>query len=391
MKKVIFYSIILMILGSRAFSMDYTIDYDIRSYFSYNYENKDYILYDEDNEWNDYASFLTASISFSGGGFGLSRFGIGLVLNTSFNTDNTESGSPVSFNQLYFRIPINTFLFLTVGKIKQEFGEAVFTNFSNRLSPKYFIRNNVTRTAPGLVMLDWIAADFLSLGVFSWFPDIKKWKDTDIGMDASLNLDIFSVSFHGFLEKLKYPYLGIDSSLTFDYFKIYVESIIKGKSDQYYFSKDETTGYIAEQTKDKIFYNIAGGIAVSVNIFNFGIEYWYRSEGVTDNNDSAFKDAVKENPANLSYYSPDNYGKYYIGLLFNCSKVFIDNLSFSIKTSYSFLEKTGGSMSSYFDYIFNDNAAFEIKLIYLYGDKLSEYVSYNNYRYSIYSGILFNF
>lgn len=369
------------------FSQDYNINYDISSTFAYQRENDDFLLYDSDEDWIDYSYLLTGQISFSGGTFGHSQFDIDLDLQTIFNNG---SDTNISFDQLYFKIPLGTFIYFTIGKIKENFGEATFTNFSNIISPKFLSLNGITRQAPELMKIDWLTTDFLTLGLFSWFSDIKKWKDMNTGVDADLNLGPFSVSLYGYWEKFDNISVGLNSSVVYNIFKVYLESIIKQNTGQYYFTKDESGVYTAKQKENDLFYDIASGFTISISMFSFGFEYWFRNEGVTDAENSSFKDAVKQNPQNLVYYTQNYYGKNYLGISINCSKFIIDKLNFSFENLYS-IERTGNELNTSLSYIINDNAALRIGGSFSYGNKESEYILLNKERFNIFSSILFSF
>ena len=345
------------------------LGYDISALKVYQKSNDNFIL--KESEIKDYSSRLEGNLFLTGGEFGKTQFELGL----RFNTSLIDSGSSkLSIRQMYIEIPITDFSFFTIGKKRKEFGASSIFSFSNRLSPVEIYIDRKERVIPELIQYDLILSDKISLGSIIYFNDsVDEWGKINLCQEIDLSFDKLFIDIHFYYEKLKRMLLGWNIYYNFDEIGFFMESIIKNKNDQ------ETLVDNTFTKKDGIQNSFAVGMNYQKDVYDFGVEYAYRSEGYRENEQNIYFDYIKSTK-NVVKYNLNNFGHSYWHFSLGFSHFLDANTGIGIECT-----STGDFKSQYsnltINYLFKDAINFAVLLRYHSGSSKSEYIIMSPYKY----------
>ncbi len=360
---------------------DKKIDYSFFAYNGYVSKNYNYLM-NPGSKWNDYISSIGGELSFLSGGFAKTQFETDLRYVTTFSNPATSS---FTLRQLYIKIPLSDYLFLTAGKREENYGLADFYNFSNRLSPKERTLGHMDvleRQAPGLIKLDWVTSPVISLSAFTWSSDSLNWKYSNIGSSIELQINNFYSGVYFYYEKLRYWLAGFDISQQMNSLRFYSEGIIKEHDEQYY------TQLLNFKNKG-IQLDFSTGLNYEWEYYSASLEYTLRTEGFDNSEKNKIEDFIK-NTGNFLGYNQSYFGKNYLGIDFGASRLWSPNLSLDIANLFT-LDSFGGQLEANLSYLFNDEVVFGGDVVYNYGDKNSEYILFQPARLQIIGSVSINF
>ena len=343
--------------------------YDISALKVYQKFNNNYIL--QEKEDKDYGSRLEGDLFLTGGEFGKTQFEMDLRFNMSLN--NSESGK-LTIRQIYVEAPLTDFSFFTIGKKRKEFGASSIFSFSNRLSPVEVFIDRKERVIPELIQYDVILSDKISLGSIIYSDDsVDEWKKINLCQEVDFSFDRLFVDVHFYYEKLNRMLLGWNIYYNFNEIGFFMESIVKNRSDQ------EKVVEGVFKRKEGIQNSFAVGVNYQKDVYDFGLEYAYRSEGYDKTEQSAYFDYIRK-AAEIFKYSLNNFGKNYWHISFGLSHFIDANAGLGIECT-----STGDLKSRYcnliLSYLFKDAVNFSLLLRSHSGSPGSEYIIMSPYKY----------
>ncbi len=268
-------------------------------------------------------------------------------------------------------MPLTDYSFLTIGKREMELGLASFHNFSNRISPKERTLGELERLeryGPGLIQLDWIILQYISVGGFLWSPEAKKWKDINIGKQIEIETSSIYSGIYFYYEKLRNFSIGFNISKQTDIFRIYIEGIFKSRSEQY-FSEMLKLG---KKKRNQL--SASFGLAHEGKYHWALVDYAFRSEGFTGIETDSIKSFVKRDSKAILGYNKDYFARDYIGISVGTSQFIFVNLRASLSNLIS-VNTSGGELSGGLSYLHKGRVVFGVSFVYYYGKGNSEYIS----------------
>jgi len=365
------------------FAQENKVQFDFFAVNGYIVKNNNFLL-KSDEEWKDYISSLGGDVTYSGGKFGKSQYEFSLRYITTFSQPNY---SKIILNQLYIQAPLTDYIFFTVGKRVKKYGLASFHNFSNRLSPKERVLgrlDRLERIAPGLVQLDWIATQHISLGAFAWSYNTEKWEDINVGAQTEIDVGNIYGSIHVYYEKLKNWFVGINISHQMSSLRFYTEGIIKEKNEQYF------SNLVKPESKNSAQFSLSSGIAWEWKYYSARVEYAFRSEGYDRREKNKIRDLIQNSKNEFDYYHKGYFGKNYMGVSLGAYPFLITGLSLNVENLLSF-EPIGGELNLSISYIHKESVLFGMNFLSYYGNKESEYILYLPYKNRISAFVTFSY
>lgn len=356
------------------------------SYFDY---NKDSLLPDSGE---NLSNFIGGNLYFQSRDRDLLQYYLDLSFEGSYSGDKDPSTSqdivaPVDLgvNQLYVMVPFSNRSFAYMGKKVKEFGVSKYFNISNQISPKFMTGFDFSRNAPGLIEWHRIHSFDFTYGLMVNFQDAKKWKETQLSAFFDSRRQNLNVEGYLYSEPDQDDYaFALNSIYQWDDCQFYLESIFKGKAEQWVLDDDVSASLRRRDLEDYL--NLVFGTLVSFDDIEVSLEYLYRQEGFDRKEQKEFINYMK----NLSldecekiiaeYYSANALLKNYLGLNFSLNPFWVDDLSFGLSTLISF-QPESDQFEDYASYRVNTNLGYsltqnlgiEFDYNYLSGGDLGEY------------------
>jgi hypothetical protein len=257
--------------------------------------------------------------------------------------------------QLYVYAPLADSLYLTVGKKPVNFGAANYFNVANRFSPKTLPPLVKVDANPALAALDWQLVDWLAIGGYFYFTDTNTWDKTAFAVSAQAQLDPVTIDLYGYLEQQTKPYLGYAATLQLERVKVYAEGMVTNQAALPSLVDSPAGLNIADDfvktELDHLALEQVIGIDLNTDLFTLGLEYMYRSEGLTTDKRRELIDYIDslssqslQTQAIHNAYSKNRWDSHYAAL--SISSKLINDL---VQSSFTLVASAGKDPSTWYD------------------------------------------
>ncbi len=335
--------IFLFTVGPSVDAMD--IHGGFSSSFSYFVLNNDSLL--ADNQAN-LSTFIGGNLYFQSRDRDLIQYYLDLSFEGSYAGSKNPSTSRIKLapvdlgvNQLYVMVPFSHRSFVYLGKKLKEFGVANFFNISNQISPKYMTDYDFSRKAPGLIEWHRIHSFNFTYGLMLNFQDARRWDETQLTTFFDSRWQDLSVEGYLYYQPDQKDHaLALNSIYQWGDYQFYIESILKGKAEQWILSDDLSASLKRRALEDYL--NLVLGTSVSFDDFEVSLEYLYRHEGLDQQEQEEFINYLGSVPLDVrmgtigDYYSANALLQNYLAFSFSMSPFLVNDLSFDLSTLLSF-------------------------------------------------------
>ncbi|HOJ98407.1 MAG TPA: hypothetical protein PLW34_02450 [Termitinemataceae bacterium] len=374
-KVVIILGWLSLLTIDRLLALDIQLDFS--SSMGYRGENEDYLLPSSQEEWSNATGQLEATLITRGK----------LPNGTSGALEFSVTGSPsaaeslnIAVGEAYGTLVPVDFVFFTVGRIRKKFGNAYFTNLSNRISPMVRTTQGIKQDALPLTGVEVMVAEGLSVSSILWFPDELRWDVASYAISSHLCRGGFDGSIHVYWEASQWPAVGVNMAYGTDWFLLYGEGLWKKRSDQEYVENGSVW------RKEHGVYAGAVGLTLFWKELSFGLEWWGREEGYSQKEQETVYDLIQKVkngtlPASSSEatfvqglsYTPFEWGRYYAGFWIQYQQVLgISDLSVSGYGALSF-DGMGVHLGVQGSYWVDDRSLLWSRLVWYGGEMSSEF------------------
>lgn len=301
--------------------------------------NSNLITVETEKETNLTAD-LWGTLYFSAMDHHLNHCLLALNLEGNLAASLAEEDDPVSIgvDQFYLQIPLFQDAFLYCGKKQKEKGISRFFNVSNRISPKYLVNYEVTRTAPGLVELDFIHSPALSHSYILYFPETNRWEETNIAAFMDFSGQRWTADVFCYLEKLSAPLAGFSLSYQHKAWQYYVETIWKRKADQYILRQNGVEELGLRKMDDPL--AAVFGLKLTQENWCFTMEFLHRREGYNSEEQRTFIDYIKTDAGREVGFVNHDLLRNYLGISFSIDSILDSRFSAETKAICSFQPDT---------------------------------------------------